>query len=133
MKNIKFFTLLTCLILWQAALFTANAQCNDISISNVSTNPASCMMAGSITVTIAGSNLDLTKAQYRLMSSGDALIRDWSDFIPSNTSPTKTITDVGSGSYIVRVRTFCTITNNYTTAYGEATATVGGNYTSLQA
>jgi len=98
------------------------AQCNDVTIS-ATTVVSTCQQNGEIHVTLSGpdvGNLRLSDAEYSLEGTTP---RMWAQ------APGGILTNVGAGSYIVKVRAFCNSEGDWVVLRDSATATVTSTYT----
>jgi hypothetical protein len=134
MNNYKLFKLLACFFLFQATVFTANAQCDNITLEAEST-AASCYNDGTITVTIGGSDLstiDLNTLEISLTAEGPGQSVDFSVWSNVGGNPAKKIyTQVVKGNYIVKIRFHCQAGPDWYASSVTTTVLVGGSYDPL--
>ncbi len=131
MKKFKIFTLLIYFLL-QAVSFTANAQCDNITLTATATT-ATCYNNGVVTVVISGSdisNLRLTDAELRLTST-DGVGQSTEFTRWTGTGATKTFSQAVKGAYLVELKAFCNTIGDWITGQYQTTVTVPGNYKSL--
>jgi len=133
MLKIKFPLLLLCMLLLQTVCNTILAQCNSVTITNVSTTPETCKGNGTITVTVSGAdinNIQLPTAQFRLLKEGE-VYQTWTTWSRSADNLKHTFNTAERGVYTVEMQAFCELSGEWTTHKIAAEATVPGSYAPL--
>ena len=133
MKNIKLFTLLICFFLFQAAIFTTNAQCDDITLAAEVIEQPTCYNNGKIKVTIGGdvSKIDLNTLEVSLTADGSGQSVGYSVWPSGGTPQEKIYSQAVKGNYIVKIRFHCQSGLDWYTSSVSATVNVGGSYDPL--
>jgi nitrous oxidase accessory protein NosD len=133
MLKMKYSLLLVAVLFSQTVYTTLFAQCNNVTLSAVST-PATCFSNGTITVTVGGAdavNLRMSDAQFRLLKNSD-VYTNWTTWSESADSLTKTFNTAASGDYRIEMRAFCQNLQEWTKHTIATQVTVQGNYTPLE-